>query len=194
MTGLASPGVDIAQPFIAARLQNVFDDCFAARWNTRLIGGAQEPLYLPAKTIGTSHALYYRQDYFASALHEVAHWCIAGEQRRQQVDFGYWYAPEGRSADQQRAFEELESKPQALEWYFSRACGYRFLVSVDNLPESARGIPDATPFQRRVLTRAMHWQRTGLPERAAIFYGALCREFGTHIPASGLHFTLAQLQ
>ena len=70
------------QSFLAARVEQVFNDCFAHSCNTRLCGGADEPLYQPAATPAGFHALYYRGDYFASALHEVAHWCIAGAQRR----------------------------------------------------------------------------------------------------------------
>lgn len=193
MTGLAVLEATAEQTFAAARLECIFDACFASRWNTRLIGGAEEPLYQPATAGSHVHTLYYRQDYFASALHEVAHWCLAGEQRRLQLDFGYWYAPEGRTAQQQRAFEAVERKPQALEWFFSRACGYRFQVSIDNLPQSAQEIPDATAFQRCVLEQVRAWQVSGLPERAEIFYTALCREFGTAVPANRLHFSLAQL-
>jgi len=187
-------GVRAASPlFTAARLERVFDGCFAALWNTRLIGGAEEPFYQPAAAAGECHTLHYRLDYFASALHEVAHWCIAGEQRRQQADFGYWYAPEGRGVEQQRAFEAVESRPQALEWFFSRACGYRFQPSVDNLPLTACGLADGDEFPGRVLEQALRLRRTGLPERAGLFYTALCREFGTVTPAAELCFTQAQL-
>jgi elongation factor P hydroxylase len=189
----AGLGVTAAQVFTAARLERVFDACFAGRWNTRLVGGADEPFYRPAAAPGESHTLHYRQDYFASALHEAAHWCIAGEQRRQLSDFGYWYAPEGRSADQQQAFEVVESKPQALEWFFSHACGYRFQVSMDNLPMTAAGVPGESAFKRRVLEQAIVMQRRGLPERAGSFYRALCLEFATEVPASQLPFTLAEL-
>lgn len=189
-TGL---GVTASQVFSAARLEKVFDDCFSDRCNTRLVGGADEPFYQPATTPGESHTLHYRQDYFASALHETAHWCIAGEERRLLFDFGYWYAPEGRSVEEQQAFEAVESKPQALEWHFSRACGYRFQVSVDNLPVTAVGVSDETAFKRRVVEQAIALQRTGLPERAGIFYRALSLEFGTTLPSMQLRFTLAEL-
>lgn len=191
--GAAGRRAHVAQPFVASRLERVFDECFARRWNTRLVGGADEPVYKPADTGDESHTLYYRLDYFASALHEAAHWCIAGERRRLQPDFGYWYAPEGRDAEQQRAFQAVESKPQALEWFFSRACGYRFQVSVDNLHLSAQGLPDVSVFQQRVLEQALFWRSNGLPERAGIFYTALCREFDTAVAPAQLHFTLAQL-
>ncbi len=50
---------------------------------------------------------------FASALHEISHWCIAGKARRELVDFGYWYCPDGRDAMTQSQFEDVEVKPQA---------------------------------------------------------------------------------
>lgn len=194
MTGFAqaasTPG---PQPFASARLERVFNDCFADSWNTQLFGGADEPFYQPAVISGEYHALFYRHDYFASALHEVAHWCIAGAQRRQQPDFGYWYTPENRNVEQQRAFEAVECKPQVLEWFFSRACGYRFQVSADNLELARMGKLDTVAFQRQVLAQALTWQTEGFPERAGVFFRALCREFGSAIPAAQLRFTLAEL-
>lgn len=181
------------QLFDSAQVERVFNDCFADSCNTRLLGGAAEPFYQPAVGSGGCHVLYYRADFFASALHEVAHWCIAGAQRRLQPDFGYWYAPEGRSAEQQNSFELVEYKPQALEWFFSQACAYRFQVSPDNPDLASAGMLDITAFQRRVLAQALAWQKVGLPTRAGVFYSALCREFCTCIPAAQLSFTLAQL-
>ena len=180
--------------FDVRRLENVFEECFGQAYNTRLVGGASEPLYQPASEEGETHRLFYRHDYFASALHEIAHWCIAGEQRRQLVDFGYWYAPDGRCDNAQRAFEEVEYKPQALEWYFSLACGYRFRLSVDNLDLEQGCIPDTTHFRQRVVEQVRHWQREGVPERAAVFYSALCREFGTGDPANHNPFKLDDLE
>ena len=181
------------QPFSAKRLEKVFNQCFTRRWRTRLVGGASEPLYQPAAEGADEHLLFYRCDYFASALHEVAHWCIAGARRREQVDFGYWYAPEGRSAAQQQAFEAVEYKPQALEWWFARACGYRFRVSLDNLDAQAGTIPDSGPLARRILAQALFWQRSGLPGRAGIFVTALSKEFGTRLEPGRLRFSLSEL-
>ena len=178
----------------STRLEAVFADCFYPRFGTRLVGGASEPLYTPPTQESPEAVIYYRDDYFASALHEVAHWCIAGQERRLREDFGYWYAPDGRNSKQQRAFERVESKPQALEWFFSKACGIRFRVSVDNLQAQAAG--DASQqlgFQQRVLDQALCWQRESLPERAQIFYVALSREFHTHRQPSELEFSLAEL-
>ena len=188
MEPLAAP-----QWFHPARVERVFNDCFADSCNTQLVGGAAEPFYQPADEPGAYHALHYRGDYFASALHEVAHWCIAGAQRRQQVDFGYWYTPEGRSVEQQCAFETVEYKPQALEWFFAQACAYRFQVSPDNPDLASTGLLDTEVFQYRVLQQALTWKAVGLPTRAGVFYAALCREFGTAVPADQLSFTLAQL-
>ncbi len=181
------------QSFHPARVERVFNDCFADGCNTRLLGGAAEPFYQPAVVSGGLHVLYYRADFFASALHEVAHWCIAGVQRRHQPDFGYWYTPEGRSVEQQNAFESVEYKPQALEWFFSQACAYRFQVSPDNPDLASAGMLDTTAFQRRVLDAGPGLAEGGLTGQGRCVLLALCREFGTAIPAAQLSFTLAQL-
>jgi len=177
-----------------ARVEAVFSRCFLASANTRLAGGFDEPLYQPAVGKEQNHELRYREDFFASALHEASHWCIAGPVRRQQTDFGYWYAPDGRSASQQRAFENVEYKPQALEWFFSRACGHSFRISVDNLsPCGGDSAPDDA-FEGRVLAQARHWCQVGLPADGARFFVALCREFGTQEDLGRLHFSLAELK
>ena len=167
-----------------ARLAAVFRECFGHSENTELRGGADEPLYLPAGAEQSSNLLYFREDYFASALHEIAHWCIAGAERRKRVDFGYWYAPEGRSSQQQKAFEAVEIKPQALEWYFAKACGYRFQVSVDNLDPDTGALPDTHHFRERVLLQARFWLDEGLPPRAGQFFDALSGAFGTRLTAA----------
>ncbi|MEQ9023021.1 MAG: elongation factor P hydroxylase, partial [Pseudomonadales bacterium] len=113
-------------------LISVFNDCFLASCHCELQAGHQEPLYLPAKN-SVPARVCFRDDFVSSALHEVAHWCIAGEERRKLVDFGYWYEPDGRTAKQQKQFEIVEVRPQALEWLFSLAAGVRFQVSLDNL-------------------------------------------------------------
>ena len=111
-----------------------------------------------------------------------------------QRDFGYWYAPEGRDHVSQRAFEAVEEKPQALEWLFSLACAYPFQVSVDNLDPETGALPDTLPFRERVLERARHWQRCGMPSRAALFFSALAREFGTGVTLERLVLDLADLR
>jgi elongation factor P hydroxylase len=111
----------------------LFEQTFLYSHCTRLVGGGEEPEYIPATDLDGEHKIIFTHNYFASALHEISHWCIAGEQRRQLPDYGYWYAPDGRTIDQQKKFEQVEAKPQALEWLFSRACGSSFQLSADNL-------------------------------------------------------------
>lgn len=175
------------------RLEAVFAGCFSASENTLLLGGAAEPLYQPAASATQPHRLYYREDYAASALHEIAHWCIAGSERRKLLDFGYWYAPEGRSAQQQREFEQVEVKPQALEWLFTLACDWPFRISVDNF--GAKGeLPDTTHFRRQVLQQARHYCRNGLPPRAQQFFTALAREFNTDADTASLQLRAQDLE
>lgn len=88
--------------------------------------------YFPAQDQQPAR-IEFAHGFFASALHELSHWCVAGKERRGLSDFGYWYAPDGRSSAQQQAFERVEIKPQALECLFTLACGRCFQVSQDNL-------------------------------------------------------------
>jgi len=189
-----SVALPAGQGLVAARLEAVFEQCFRDSERTALVGGAMEPLYEPAAGHGALHCIHYREDFFASALHEVAHWCIAGRERRQQRDFGYWYAPDGRDGAAQRAFEAAEERPQALEWLFSLACAYPFQVSVDNLDPETGAVPDTQPFCDRVFQRALDWQRNGLPERAATFFAALAHEFGTGVALDTLPLRRADLR
>ena len=94
--------------------------------------GAGEPEYFPAKNNQLAR-IEFAHGFFQSALHEISHWSLTGSERRSLSDFGYWYAPDGRTAAQQQAFERVEIKPQALECLFSLACGRNFQVSQDNL-------------------------------------------------------------
>ena len=174
-------------PHQALVLEEVFAHCFEDRWNTRLCGGAREPYYDPSACAQMPHQLFYREDFFASALHETAHWCIAGSERRLLPDFGYWYAPEGRSAKEQAEFEAAECKPQALEWIFSCACNYAFRPSVDNLQDNGEK-PDTNGFNMSVVEQAIRWQVAGLPNRAMMFFNALSNVYGNDVPFSSLTF------
>ena len=97
-----------------------------------LVRGNGEPEYFPAKDNQPAR-IEFAHGFFQSALHECSHWSLTGSERRSLSDFGYWYAPDGRTAAQQQAFERVEIKPQALECLFSLACGRNFQVSQDNL-------------------------------------------------------------
>ena len=170
------------------QLIGVFDDLFAAEFNTRLLGGVAEPVYIPAghsaanainntaiADICEYHRLFFREDYFSSALHESAHWCIAGTERRLKVDFGYWYNPDGRSQQQQSVFEQAETQPQALEWMFSVASGQRFRISADNL---ASAIGASEKFIQAVAGQAQSWCDMPMPSRGAQLLNGLAAQFG----------------
>lgn len=164
----------------------MFNRLFADRFNTRLEGGGEEPIYLPVDETCDVNRLIFRSDYVSSALHEIAHWCIAGEQRRQLVDFGYWYHADGRTEVQQRTFETVEIKPQALEWIFSVAAGHSFNISVDNL---SADIGASTAFVKQVVHQACSWCSSPMPARAAAFTSALAEVFGTE-PLNSFHYRI----
>ena len=156
-------------------LEELFQQCFYGVYATRLQGGAAEPLYQPASPGDECAVIYYREDYFASALHEVAHWCIAGDQRRLELDYGYWYHPDGRNPAQQLAFERAEQEPQALEWHFALACDWPFRLSCDNL--AAVSTP-GHPFSAAVSQQAQRYCEHGLPPRGEQFRARLAGHFG----------------
>ena len=159
-----------------ADLEDIFARCFFGDYATRLLAAPVEPLYLPAVQPGECHRIFYLEGHFSSALHEVAHWCIAGPRRRLCEDYGYWYVPDGRGAAEQRRFEQVEVRPQALESVFAQGCAHRFHISADNL-QGAVG-PDSR-FADAVREQVEAFGRLGLPQRAATFYRALCRYYGT---------------
>lgn len=112
-------------------LIDLFNDLFIDQ-HVVLVRSDGEPEYFPAQDSHPAR-IEFAHGFFASALHELSHWCVAGDARRRLPDFGYWYAPDGRTAAQQQAFERVEIKPQALECLFTLACGRQFQVSQDNL-------------------------------------------------------------
>ena len=174
----------------ASDLIQIFDQLFSVSENTRLLAGDDEPIYLPVDAQCDYHRVVFAHGFFASALHEIAHWCIAGQERRQQVDYGYWYQPDGRSAEQQKIFEKVEVKPQALEWIFSKACNKPFRVSVDNLSGEAT---DTMPFKQAVHQQVLNYCATGLPARAQQLCEALQAFYQTGQTLKGDQFSLAEL-
>lgn len=140
-----------------------FNGTLGAAYDTRLEGGAAEPFY----RAGPPAILYFREDYVRSALHEIAHWCIAGPERRKRDDYGYWYSADGRDPLAQAAFEQAEIKPQALERLFCEALGIDFSVSADNLSYPV----DTRDFSARVEQQACLWQQNthDLPPRGALW-------------------------
>lgn len=57
---------------------DIFDRCFSEDYNTRLIRGDDEPIYLPADEQEDYNRIVFAHGYYASALHEISHWCVAG--------------------------------------------------------------------------------------------------------------------
>jgi hypothetical protein len=157
----------------AAQIAAIFDRQFADRHRTVMVGGAVEPLYLPSRGIDPALVVFTR-DYPASALHEAAHWCLAGADRRQRRDYGYWYVPGPRDPERRRAFFAAELDVQALEAVFASAAGVKFVVSADDF--------DAPPCELEAFARRVHARSAafgcGLPERAARFHAALAAELG----------------
>ncbi|HEY6529583.1 MAG TPA: elongation factor P hydroxylase [Cellvibrionaceae bacterium] len=173
----------------SADLIRLFDELFVPSLHTRLCGGNQEPIYLPACDKRLNE-ICFTQDYSSSALHEIAHWCVAGPERLKKVDFGYWYAPDGRSSEQQCEFERVEVKPQALEWIFSIACGARFSVSADNL---AQGLGASSAFKCAVTAQAQIYCEEGLPERASVWTRTLADYYRVSNPLNPDHYRLEYL-
>ncbi|ELR65060.1 Putative transporting ATPase [Photobacterium marinum] len=128
-------------------------------------------MYLPADDGHRQHRIVFARGYFASALHEISHWCIAGEERRLMEDYGYWYEPDGRNAKRQAEFEVVEIKPQAVEWILSASCGFRFQVSCDNL--SGDSDSDWPGFTNKVRNQVIAYLELGMPPRAQVFSDVL---------------------
>ncbi|RTE64283.1 elongation factor P hydroxylase [Amphritea opalescens] len=157
-------------------LIHLFNGLFSESLNTVLERGDDEPIYLPADDKHLQHRIIFAHGFFASALHELSHWCVAGEQRRLLVDFGYWYKPDGRTAAEQAEFEKVEIKPQALEWLLSEAAGHKFHFSADNLGANM-GASDS--FKASVQQQVLQYLTEGIPERPAQLIQALQQYYGT---------------
>ena len=146
--------------------------------NVTLVKGDFEPEYFPAQNQAPAR-IQFAHGFFNSALHEISHWTISGEQRRKLPDLGYWYAPDGRTAEQQALFEQVEIKPQAIEWLFATAFGRKFRVSLDNLTGEGG---DGALFKDNVFNQVKRFfsGESKLPRDAAhfIYYICLCTRNG----------------
>ncbi len=180
-------------------LIQLFNDTFFGAFNTRLIKGGDEPLYVPAKKLSLNrekensifedtsltneprayHQVIFARGYYASAFHEIAHWCQAGEKRRLLEDFGYWYIPDGRNEKQQKKFEQVEIIPQAIEWAFNVAAQRKFHVSSDNLNGFQA---DTDDFQKKVFQQVQAFLTDGFPVRAKQFIEVLAKFYNTPLP------------
>lgn len=157
----------------AVRIARAFNQTFYPTHQTVMEGGGAEPLYEPAA--GRQPArIVHTYDYPASALHEAAHWCIAGPARRGQRDYGYWYEPGPRNRIQRTAFFAVEAKVQALEAVFASSCGVRFVVSADDFAAT----PDELARFSRIVREQIDVSLSSvLPARARRFRDALRAEF-----------------
>ena len=140
--------------------------------NVCLVRGDFEPEYFPATTDEPAK-IQFAHGFFNSALHEISHWSIAGDQRRLLPDLGYWYAPDGRSKEQQALFEQVEIKPQAIEWLFAKAFGRKFRVSLDNLTGDGG---DGSSFKDNVFAQVQAYfnGQSKLPRDAKRFIDCIC--------------------
>lgn len=157
----------------------IFNEIFLPTYNTELICCEEEPIYRPTDDMHPHHRIVFAHGFFASALHEIAHWCVAGKERRLLEDFGYWYEPDGRSAERQAEFEKVEVKPQALEWIFSQSADFRFHFSADNL---SGGVGASPQFKQAVSDQVHHYLTTGLPKRAQMWSDALVAHYRPQQP------------
>ncbi|MBX2857631.1 MAG: elongation factor P hydroxylase [Cellvibrionaceae bacterium] len=174
--------------FCCQRLVAAFGAELSLEYDTLLVAGGEEPIYLPAEN-KTPAKIIFREDFFASALHEVAHWCVAGARRRRLPDYGYWYCPDGRSAEEQARFEHVEIKPQALEWIFSSVCGYKFRISADNL---MNGQGPSQQFKLQLVYQVWKYCES-MPLRAEKFAQALAREFNRPMALHRERFCIGDL-
>ncbi|ANF81174.1 hypothetical protein A3K93_02520 [Acinetobacter sp. NCu2D-2] len=140
--------------------------------NVTLVRGDFEPEYFPA-TDDVPARIQFAHGFFNSALHEISHWTIAGDKRRLLPDLGYWYAPDGRTKEQQALFEQVEVKPQAIEWMFSKAFGRKFRVSLDNLTGDGG---DGSSFKDNVYAQVQRYfsGEAKLPRDAKLFIEHIC--------------------
>ncbi|MFT4926804.1 MAG: elongation factor P hydroxylase [Phenylobacterium sp.] len=172
-------------------LIEIFHRSFYQQYQTRLVKGDDEPVYLvgdsnSAEQEKRDHQIVFAHGYYASGLHEISHWLVAGRERRKLEDFGYWYQPDGRTTAEQAVFEQVEVKPQAMEWLLCAAAGFDFNVSCDNLSGEAT---DRVAFQGKVHQRVLDLLHRGAGRRAEQLIGALTDFYQNPLPLTPEQFT-----
>jgi len=163
------------------RLLIIFNELFLESENTVIELSVDEPLYVPASTAGEPSKILFSHSFFSSALHEISHWLVAGEQRRKLEDYGYWYKPDGRSFEEQQEFEKVEILPQAIEWILSVSCDHRFHFSADNLNS---GFVISEQFKQNVSLKAQSLLVHGLPDRMQKLVNKLVYGFAGKRPSA----------
>ena len=186
MSANASPNTPFAALSPADQLERLtvaFEGCFF-EMNTVLMRAEEfhgpEPIYLP-EADSEPAKIGYAHGFVRSLLHEAAHWTVAGKHRLTQIDYGYWYAPDGRKLEEQRAFEAAEVKPQAIEWLCCQALGIGFEPSLDNLHLVSGGAPSESEYDGgagfQLALKAQHQRfltaEDRLPPRAARWIACL---------------------
>lgn len=155
-------------------LLKLLNQNYLNQFDTKIIGGFDEPFY-KAHTEQQPAQIQFSHDYIRSALHELAHWCVAGNQRRKRDDYGYWYAADGRNQQQQNEFFKVEIKPQAIEWSFSIVLGIHFESSVDNLGAQVQGIDE---FNDKLKKQLSEYTKKGFPKRTHEILSLLSNQQG----------------
>lgn len=163
-----------------SQIVNLFHRTFSREEYVRLQGGFPEPIYLASTGLFPAE-IRFTHDYLNSCFHEIAHWCIAGKERRLQDDYGYWYLPDGRDGMGQQAFFKVESGPQALEWAFATASCEPFRPSCDNLSGEVTGEAE---FSCALQGRLADFLQTGFPPRAQKFIHTLMAHFQPEVPTA----------
>jgi elongation factor P hydroxylase len=164
-----------------AQVMRAFHETFADE-GVIVAGGFNEPFYQAARD-GVPAEIRFNRDFLNSCLHEIAHWCIAGKDRRGRDDYGYWYRPDGRNGAEQVEFFRAEAGPQALEWSFALACGEPFRISLDNLGGEVAGQEE---FAAALEAKMEGYLKNGFPPRAARFQRALMARFQPGVPAEAV--------
>jgi elongation factor P hydroxylase len=172
-----------------SQLIELFNKDFKGRLATELVRGGCEPVYIPRSEDYPYDRVIFAHGYFSSALHEISHWSIAGAERRKLLDFGYWYNLDGRTEQQQKEFELVEIKPQALEWIFCQAANFQFNVSLDNLSGDISAAAEAAEtFKDKIWQQTQTYIKNGLPQRANIFVESLAANYRGNEPLSSNEF------
>ncbi len=144
---------------------------------TRLVPTQQEPYYLPKNITHPWHQIFYTEHSYTSLFHEVSHWCIASLERRQQIDYGYWYQESSRDQHAQQIYLNSEAKTQALEWILCKTVNAKICVIPDNQPQS---FEPSLEFKQKIFMALQQYFAKGLPIRAQQLVDALLKQYQCH--------------
>ena len=169
--------VRLAQSSICA----CFEAALRAEFEVRMIGGADEPRYLPAQAgqagcQAREAVIHCRADFAPSALHEAAHWLLASPAQRALEDYGLTYVPPPREPAAQARFYAAELAVQALEAWLSKRAGIAFRASGDD-PDTS--LATLASFDATVQQIAA-WYDTPL---GGLFVPATARRFAQRLSA-----------